>query len=385
MNQLVPTAALALILTVLLTACAGPASRPPQKDYDLEPGRILDLKSGRAVSPEYLYNRLAGAEVVFLGEMHTHPGIHRRQVRILNHLWQEDPLLVVGLELFERSRQALLDGWVSGEIDAEAFQKAVMTEVLSPQTFMAYWPLLEWARDHKVRLLALNAPRRVTGRVARHGLGGLSAEDRSAIAEDIEIGPPEYRRRVVEALEKHPHGDMDPDDFFTAQVVWDETMAETLAGFLTSEAGLGRKAVVIAGNEHVRGGLGAPGRLSRRLDVETALVLMLPADDTQPLEPTDADYVWVVQPYEERPRPRLGVQLKPADQGLLVAEVAPGSEAERIGLQAGDRLIQLNGSPIESAMDFHRLAVTQGTDRSHELTLVRDGAVITKTFRFTPD
>jgi membrane-associated protease RseP (regulator of RpoE activity) len=58
---------------------------------------------------------------------------------------------------------------------------------------------------------------------------------------------------------------------------------------------------------------------------------------------------------------------------VLVLEVAPGSAAEKAGLKAGDCIVQVDSTPVESVMDLHRaLAMKAGASREITLTIVRD-------------
>jgi serine protease Do len=83
--------------------------------------------------------------------------------------------------------------------------------------------------------------------------------------------------------------------------------------------------------------------------------------------------------------PRLGVsveELTPqlADyfgvkegKGALVTEVRAGSAAEKAGLKAGDCIVKVDSTPIESADDIHRaLSSKPGESRDVTLTVVRD-------------
>ena len=83
--------------------------------------------------------------------------------------------------------------------------------------------------------------------------------------------------------------------------------------------------------------------------------------------------------------PRLGVsveELTPqlgeyfgvkGGKGVLVTEVNAGSAAEKAGLKAGDCIIQVDSTPIESAEDIHRaLSSKPGESRDVTLTIVRN-------------
>ena len=47
-------------------------------------------------------------------------------------------------------------------------------------------------------------------------------------------------------------------------------------------------------------------------------------------------------------------------QGLLVADVATGSEAERVELQPGDLIIAVNGKPVNELQSFKTLVKQSG-------------------------
>ena len=69
----------------------------------------------------------------------------------------------------------------------------------------------------------------------------------------------------------------------------------------------------------------------------------------------------------ERPSPYLGVSTTtvspgtagqanlPVDQGALVLDVAPGSAADRAGIERGDVIVALEGEPVNSSADVGRL------------------------------
>jgi uncharacterized iron-regulated protein len=62
---------------------------------------------------------------------------------------------------------------------------------------------------------------------------------------------------------------------YQAQVVRDETMANTLAEFLKSDAGRGRRAIVILGAGHCQQGMGTPSRVRRRIPGITDRIIVM--------------------------------------------------------------------------------------------------------------
>jgi aminopeptidase N len=366
---------------VFLAGCAGPGLRV-KGAAPLSPNTIVELETGQVISLPELVERLADDRVVFIGEYHNHPQQHKNQLDLIKALHAQQPNLVVGLEIFDRDRQKLLDDWAEGRMDEKALKAAVLGRVLGGDTFMVYWPLLKWAGENQVKMLALNAPRKIVSRVAMQGLDALTPEEREQIAQDIEIGPDEYRNRVETAFKGHT-GHVNLDNFFTAQVVWDETMSETLADYLQSNEGQNMRAVVIAGNEHVFRGYGVPNRTYRRMNEPQTAILAPVTTDDETLTADDADYIWITEPYVPPKRPRLGVELDKDQEGrTIVKSLVKGSEAERIGLAAGDVLVKLNGKEITSFMDLHKAAVQGDVDKEHELEVDRNGEILTFHFRF---
>ena len=62
-----------------------------------------------------------------------------------------------------------------------------------------------------------------------------------------------------------------------------------------------------------------------------------------------------------QPRARLGIVLDESSRtgGILVTEVVEGAPVARAGLQAGDRIVGVNGRPLETWNPFYD-AVTRG-------------------------
>jgi len=63
----------------------------------------------------------------------------------------------------------------------------------------------------------------------------------------------------------------------------------------------------------------------------------------------------------------------PADHGVLVDEVRPGSPADKAGLKGGDRLVEFDGERIRSARQFARLVQETAAGRTVPAAIVRDG------------
>ncbi|MEM9194462.1 MAG: ChaN family lipoprotein [Myxococcota bacterium] len=249
-----------------------------------------------------LVDALLDVRVIYVGESHGHPPDHDLQGRIAAALYERSPSLGVGLEMIQTPFQPVADAWVRGELSEEEFLQQTEWEERWGGDFASYRRPVVLCRDQGLPLVALNAPKEITRTVGREGLDGLSDEQRTALPElDLEVAP--HRAMIMEALGGHPGMDGEVENprlerFYVAQVIWDETMAESVARVMNREDAPERM-VVLAGGMHVRRGLGIPMRAARR--GAEPFVTILPVDPRE-LEEQDeplADYLWV-RPNPER-------------------------------------------------------------------------------------
>jgi uncharacterized iron-regulated protein len=243
---------------------------------------------------------LRDADVVYLGETHDSAADHAAQLDIIQRLHIENPDLAIGLEMFQRPFQPVIDRYLAGEIsEAELVEQ---TEYLERWGFPweFYAPILQFAKENQVPVLALNTPREVTRQVSREGLDSLNSEDFRYIPplEEIDLSNTDYREFVASAFGAHSgHGNFNFDNFFAAQVLWDETMAETIANFKLDHPET--RIVVLAGTGHVIYGYGIPHRVERRIggDFTQVTVLLNFPKELLVQEPDDiADVLWYSEP-----------------------------------------------------------------------------------------
>ncbi len=252
--------------------------------------------------PEQSIEPLAAADVVFLGELHDSEQDHAAQLDILQELYARNPDLAIGMEMFQRPYQEVLDRYIAGEITEEEFVEQSEYEKLWGFPWELYAPIMRFARENKIPVLALNAPGQTVSRVARGGVEALTPEDLVYIPpiSELDLSNNNYRNFVQGAFGAHgAHGNFDFDNFFTAQVIWDETMAAMIAEYRTINPE--SQVVVLAGQGHVIYGYGIPDRVERRLgeDLETQIVLLNPVPEFTVYGSAIADMFWWSQKTEE--------------------------------------------------------------------------------------
>jgi uncharacterized iron-regulated protein len=285
---------IALLLAIGLTTVLPTVLPATAEDLPLQ----LTNGQGATRSIDQLLPQLAQAQVLYLGE--THDGLrptgghraadHLAQLRVIQALHQRNPTLVIGLEMFQRPYQSVLDDYVAQRItEAELRQK---TEYDKRWGFdwELYAPILRYAQAEKIPLVALNTPQEVTRKVSRQGLASLNWADRRFIPplSAIRTEPAAYRAMLAEIFASmHPSKTAKPDPerferFFQAQVLWDETMADRIARSAPTA-----QVIVLAGQGHLIYGYGIPDRVARRQPGIQQTVILLSPDPE--LAAIDAD------------------------------------------------------------------------------------------------
>jgi uncharacterized iron-regulated protein len=255
-----------------------------------------------------ILQELVKANVVYLGENHNNPKDHKAQLEILQALHQQNRKIAIAMEMFQRPFQDVLDQYLAGKITEAQLVEQTEYEKRWGFPWENYAPILRFAKTNQLPTLALNTPTEVTRKVARSGLESLTTDERKYIPpfSEIRTDNANYRKIAQAAYEQHHqagHGNSSSfERFFTAQVLWDETMAEKIAQFLKANSDY--QVVVLTGKAHIIYGYGIPSRVARRLN-NTQLVqrsvllgssdegrLTLQSSDDQFQGEKIADYFW---------------------------------------------------------------------------------------------
>ena len=252
-----------------------------------------------APSQQDILATLEQADVIYLGETHTDVADHIAQLDIITAMHEVRGDIAIGLEMFQRPFQSVLDQYIAGQIaEAELIEQSEY-ETRWGFDWELYAPIIRYAQINQIPLIALNTPREVTKKVARQGLASLAGNDLEHIPPiaDIDTSDENYQAMVAQVFSHHGgHGSSVPsfENFFAAQVLWDETMAESVSDFVTVFPDT--QVIVLAGEGHIVYDFGIPSRVQRRLgDDLVAYSVLLNSTVT---EPSLADFFWVTETVE---------------------------------------------------------------------------------------
>lgn len=369
-------------------------------------GAWLDPETGAAIAADDLLESLATRKIVLLGESHGSAEHHRWQLHTLAGLHAHRSDLVVGFEMFPRAVQTALDAWSNGRSTETEFLEAVRWREVWGFAPEFYLPLFHFVRQNRLPMIALNVDRQLVSRVAHEGWGAIPEDDREGISDPAPAGEAYRRSLAAVYAAKQTEGIKDPlpfdrgegpredgtgegphlpailesEDFarfVEAQLTWDRAMAEALVQ--ASRDNPGALVVGILGRGHVEHGYGVPHQLADLGETSVAALLPVAAGGAcAALAPQVADAVFVVAPGEGEPaapaRPRLGVMIEQAEDGVRVVDVVDGSVAEATGLAPGDIIVSAATFPVARVADLVEIVQRQAPGTLLPLELRRDGA-----------
>jgi uncharacterized iron-regulated protein len=256
---------------------------------------IFSAKLGRPVTFDELISDLKSCRITYVGEKHTNTAHHHIQLEIIRALFKENPAIAVGMEMFDFTYQDVLDQWSAGRLDQKTFVRKVQWYANWGYDFALYSDILEFIKENHIRLVGLNIPGYIPPRIREGGIENLRDEDKKYLPKEIDTSNTAHREYLLEVFNHHPHiqDRVEFDDFYTAQVVWEDAMAETIARNLNDNA-----MVVLAGNGHIQFKYGIPDRAFKRTGVAFRTVYLASAG--LEVKRDIADYIWVTPQAEDR-------------------------------------------------------------------------------------
>jgi uncharacterized iron-regulated protein len=261
------------VLALCVSACAQhPAS--PITACAAKGGWVDGFSVARVPEPMV---RAAAGGVVLLGEEHDRREDHQWELASLAYFARLRPGLVLGLEMFPRSKQAALDRFVAGGVSEQDFLKQTDWAHVWGFDPSLYMPIFRFARDHGIHMLALNVDGKLVHEVAKGGWAAVPVSDREGVGDPA---PPSTAYRAGLEQEMSSHAGMSVSKasvqhFIDAQLLWDRAMAERIAAQRTAHPS--RMVVAMMGEGHLEHRNGVPAQLAA-LGIPNAAVL-LPGDD----------------------------------------------------------------------------------------------------------
>lgn len=246
-----------------------------------------------------IIGQLKTAKVVYLGEIHDSQLQHQQQLAIIQTLFNYKRQIAIGMEMFQRPAQPILDRYLAGKISEVELRQQTEFDRRWGYKWEYYEPILNFARINHLPVIALNTPTEITRKVAKQGLESLTSGDLQYISPVAEIDRSnlKYRERILASYQEHMGivsiASKSFDRFYNTQLLWDETMADRIVNFTKEQPNY--QMIVLAGRSHIIDGYGIPDRVSRRLGsklIQQRVILSDDGNDNPSPPPQSLDLFW---------------------------------------------------------------------------------------------
>jgi len=300
----------------------------------------FDLSDLRQI--DELTGKLTEKRALFIGEIHDRQEHHQNQLRLIQNLYQRYPYIAIGVEYFQQPFQSHLNDYIAGYIDER--EMLVRTEYFKRWNidYRMLQPILRFAREKHIPVLALNISDEIHHKVFSEGLKSLSPQDREHIPDDIQPIGKDYKDRLKAIFDTHPEGNTF-ETFVEGQQLWDETMADVAANYLKDHPQT--LLVVLAGLGHMMYGDGIPKALDRRLGGKYSTV----AINGKQLGdyPGIADFILASSGGTALPDAgKLGISVDDSSKDVIITQLGSRGAAKASGINVGDRILALDGIKI---------------------------------------
>ncbi len=122
---------------------------------------------GNKITYEQSLEGVLEADFIFFGELHNDPVGHYFQKRMLKDLFQvKNNSFVLAMEMFEADDQLKIDEYIQGLISQKSFESEAR---LWNNYVTDYKPLIEFARENNIKVIASNVPRRYASALYQNG------------------------------------------------------------------------------------------------------------------------------------------------------------------------------------------------------------------------
>jgi uncharacterized iron-regulated protein len=312
---------------------------------------IIDLpvvELDQTSSLAHVMKQIDDARVVLVGETHTRYDHHLVQLEILKHLYQKSPNLALGVEWFQQPYQKHLDDYIAGEITEK--EMLHRTDYFSrwQYNYRLYQPILQYARENNIPIIALNAPRELIKALAKSEFDDLPEELKSQLPKSYDWSDKNYEQRLRDIFELHPEYNGKFENFMRSQLTWDESMAERAAQYLQDNPET--RMLVLAGSGHIMFGSGIPNRIKRRIDTEQFSILV--SEDFLPVSKDIADFLVLSVKQTLGPVGLIGAFLDTEGKLLTIKGFSKNSAVKDAGLQQGSVIIGVDNETVENFADF---------------------------------
>lgn len=197
--------------------------------------QFSDAQSGKNLTAAQLASKLQKYDVVFFGEYHDQSEIHQYELELLEAMYKaKGAKLALSMEMFEVDNQSKLNNFLADTLSEENFLAASRPW---PNYGTDYAPLVNFAKEKKMPVIAANVPRFLAAHVAKNNASteGVEAQYQQWLPKHTYAPEGAYKDKFYAQMSS-PAAPMKMPParlaaVYAAQCLKDDKMAESIAAF----------------------------------------------------------------------------------------------------------------------------------------------------------
>ncbi len=335
--------------------------RTRDKTMDIAPNEGYSTETGKALPFARMIQEMKAIPLVYIGETHNSLPMHNLQFKIIQALYEQDPNIALGLEMFPVTSQDVLNMWSLGIMSVDQFLRTAQWYIQWNFNFDYYKKIFVFAKENKIPIYALNAPKEIITRIRMTGWDALRDEEKAMVPKP-DLTHPEHRQLIrtifesadIPAAMRGAGLDMMFEGLYRAQASWDHVMAANALEALRKER---KKMIVLAGSGHLIYNLGINMRAfsKSRLPSKTVIsVFVAKGRSSTTVARSLGDYLYGVSEEDRPAYPSVGLGFKKI-KGLdnLVIEAKPMDGVARgQDFEKGDIVLAVDGKEFNDVNEL---------------------------------
>jgi len=188
-----------------------------------KPAYKIFTSKGQKTDYGQMIKTISNSDVIFFGELHNNSVSHWLELQTLKDVYENHTALTLAMEMFEADDQIVLNEYLNNTIDEKQFLKEAK---VWDNYKTDYSPLVEFAKQKTLPVVASNIPRRYASLVYKKGLSALDSiapEAKKWIAPlplTVDLQLKGYRA-LMAGMDGHGNG----ENLAKSQAIKDATMA----------------------------------------------------------------------------------------------------------------------------------------------------------------
>ncbi len=254
--------------------------------------QFSDAQSGKNLTAAQLASKLQKYDVVFFGEYHDQSEIHQYELELLKAMYKaKGAKLALSMEMFEVDNQSKLNNFLADTLSEENFLAASRPW---PNYRTDYAPLVNFAKEKKMPVIAANVPRFLAAHVAKNNASteGVEAQYQQWLPKHTYAPEGAYKEKFYAQMSSPAAPMKMPPQrlaaVYAAQCLKDDKMAESIAAF--ADAHQNMQILHINGCFHSDAHLGTAQKLEA-LRPELKVAVITPLERKQKGEKPAGDFV----------------------------------------------------------------------------------------------